>query len=385
MKQRFSITIFLITILLSSIHINTSNNLVNNLKTSTKSTLISSIKLRSRAKDIPLAEMKEMWGKLFSKGREGSCTENFNTPDLKDKKDPFADDSDAEAKQSGWGFKRPSFAWLKKFGHGPVSYLFDYLDPVFKSDFIKETNMILKAINNFKKEDTEAYYDKFNLHLIAPKGNRLADDADFKAINEKFSKEIYDLSINSVQLNQALPQWGWIIPSNAADPAYDFIVKYDVNGDGRLSPSELILGDIWNNKNREGLYCYACYHLIAKKIGAIFDYVDCQGKGYLMAEELWQKLSSIKRKDNRWNIFRGGEKSIRSSCVNDLVLKNSYTIDGALTKNEFVSGILLGFWHRILNDKGVVENESRSLKDLRWSNNGQVDNKLAEYNSANRS
>ena len=384
MKQSFSLTIFMITILLTNIIISNSSKTGANLKATTSTNTSTGVKLRSRAQDISLAEMKVMWGKLFSKGRDGTCTEQFQTPDLKDKTDPFADDSNADAKQSGWGFKRPSFAWLRKFGHGPVAYLFDYLDPVFKKDFMKETTMILKAVNSFKKDDTEAYYDKFNLQFIAPKGNKLETDADFKAINEKFSKDIWTASFNSCQLNQAIPTWGWSVASDAADPAYDAIVKYDINGDGRLSPMEFILADIWNNKNREGLFCYACYHLISKKIGAIFDYVDCQGKGYLTAEELWKKLPSIKRKENRWNIYLGGDKSIRCNSVNDLVLKNSFTIDGALTKNEFITAVLLGFWHRVVNDKGLIEDESKSLKDLRWSNNGQVDNKLEEFKAANK-
>jgi hypothetical protein len=276
--------------------------------------------------------------------------------------------------------------WVKKWGFGPVAYLFDYIDPSFKQDFITECNNIISDISKFKRADSDDYQDAFKMSFIAPKNNKLKNDEDFKAINPNFSKAVYDIGINTCQLNNAINDWGWFLQEGSNDQAYDFVLKYDQNGDGRLDISELILGVIWNNRKRDGLICYDCFYLLAKKLGAMFTYLDCQNKGYLTTEELWNKLPNLVRGTTKWNIFAlSNSDTIRTSSVNDFLLKSSFTIDAGITKNEFISGILLGLWQRNTTPLKVLSNsdESKSMKSFRWTTNDTVDLIASNYLAEN--
>lgn len=323
--------------------------------------------------------LKKQWKDLFTAERGGSCTTNeIFKPDKTNNNDP-SNKLEADAKKSGWGVIRPSTAWIKKWGFGPAAYLMDYLDPVFLDDFLIEVKKIISELSKIKKDDTDDYQDAFNIKFIAQKGNNLATDADFKSISPGFSKAIYDLSINTVQLNTVVTEWSWYATGDG-DHAYDIVAKYDLNGDGRLNYRELILADIWNNKKRDDLYCYNCFFLLAKKIGAMFAYLDCQGKGYLTSEDLWTKLPNVIRGTNKWNIFQiGTAQNIRTDATNDFILKGGYTVDGGITRNEFITTILLGLWDRNISEGKIIEDDSRSLKTLRWANGGLADIRANEY------
>jgi len=194
-------------------------------------------------------------------------------------------------------------------------------------------------------------------------------------INPDFDYNLWVNATSTNQINQVILEWGWYVNDGSADPGMDFVVKFDRNGDGRLDPSELMLGIIVQNRKREGLFCYNCYYLLAKKIGALFDFLDCSNKGYLTSEELWNKFPNLARQTAQFNIFASGNlESIRTNCVNDFILKNGFTVDAAVVKNEFISGILLGYWNRqISRDNGVVPDDSRSQKALRWTANNLTD------------
>lgn len=317
----------------------------------------------------------QLWSKLFNAPRGTGCTivddgSNSSTASKSGSSNQSSSDSAASSKTqtSGWGFTRPSFNWIKKWGFGPVAYLIDYLDPVFQNDFVVEANQILKDFKKISKEDTDESQDPFKLTDIAPKNNKLLTDNDFKDLNPKFSKAVYDNSINAVQLRKAFDDWSWS-PTDSSDSAYELIVNYDIDGDGRLNPHEIVLASIWNNKKRDDLICYNCFFLLARKLGAMFQFLDCQSKGYLMAEELWLKLPTLTRKDKSWNIFKkGNSDTIRTNAVNDFILKSSYSMDGAINKNEFINGVLLAYWQRQTAPEGIITGNTKNLKDLRWIN-----------------
>lgn len=315
------------------------------------------------------AELEKQWKQLFTKERDTKCSNgNKVAHGVKSAEDEI-DYGKGFPKKTGWGTTRPSFHWVKKWGYGPVAWLFDFLDPVFRQDFLIEAEQIIKDFSKLSKDDTDDYEDAFKLSAIAPKNNKLLSDNDFKAINPKFSKANYEKAVNAVQLNKAIEDWSWSFTNGSKDPAFDFIVKYDINGDGRMDPYELILGVIWTNKKREGLFCYDCFFLLSKKIGAMFEYMDCSKRGYLEAEDLWNKFPSLHRKEKFWDIFSAGNSdTIRTNSVNDFILKNSNSIDAAVTKDEFVTGILLGFWQRQISEDGLLKDDKKNLKDLRWIN-----------------
>lgn len=321
-------------------------------------------------------EIIQLWSKLFNAPRGTGCVivadgSNASVSSKNGSTEKSGQDSTGgslQSKQSGWGFERPSFKWIKKWGFGPVAYLIDFFDPVFQNDFIIEANQILKDFSRISKEETDESLDPFKLSDIAPKNNKLLTDNDYKDLNPNFSKAVYDNSINAVQLRKAFDDWSWS-PTDSADAAYELIVKYDINGDGRLNAEEIVLASIWNNKKRDDLICYNCFFLLARKLGAMFQFLDCQNKGYLQAEELWLKLPTLIRKDKSWNIFKkGNSDTIRTNAVNDFILKNSYSMDGAINKNEFVNGVLLAYWQRQTSPEGVINGNTKSLKEYRWIN-----------------
>jgi Ca2+-binding EF-hand superfamily protein len=359
MKQILSLTLFLIAILFTS-QINASST-VNNLKATTKVHV---------AMEQDINKLKLQWGQLFSVARGGACTSETFLPDASKDPNMVEDVNDPDAVQSGWGLTRPSFNWVKKWGFGDAAYLIDYLEPAFLANFKLEANHILTTFSKIDKKNTEEYKDSFDLKLIAPKGNNLLSDADFKQISKKFSKSIWEKSVNTCQLNKSIPLWGYYTPEDADDFAYDMVAKYDMNGDGRLNARETILAVIWNNKKRDNLFCHNCFFLLGKQLGAAFAFLDCEGKGYLTAEDMWEKLPSIKRGSDSYNIFKIPQAtSIRTSAVNDFILKNGYTVDGGVTRNEFISGVLLGMWDRNVVEEKVLakDDDSRAMKKLRWT------------------
>jgi hypothetical protein len=231
-------------------------------------------------------------------------------------------------------------------------------------------------LSNFKRDDLDIYVDYFDIKKLDTSGKM--EEKDYKKLSNSYVKEIYEKSINSVQLFQAIKLWGWYaIEDN--DTAREFIVNYDLNGDGRLSPREYILAVIMHHKNRKVL-CHNCFLLVKKKLEAVFQYFDCLNRGYLTAEELWNRLPRLSRKDKRWNIFSfDNSDNIRTDAINDFVIKNSQARDGGLTKEEFVNGVLLGIWDRQTSDSDILFDDSRNLKELRWKDGGMIDTVAFEY------
>lgn len=383
MKQKYSISIFMISLLLFASALCASNKANTQLKIQVKAKAETKTEATTltKAQQLSFQQLDAEWKAMFTAPRGNSCTTKVIKPDISSDND---DSNQTDNKKSGWGLMRPNFKWIKKWGFEGASYLLDYLDPVFLQDFRDEANKIIKDLGKQDAKDNDDYSDKFNLKFVAPADNKLATDADFKSINPNWSKVIYDKSFNTNQLNHVYQEWSWYQQQDDQDPAYNFVAKFDLNGDGRLDYKETILGVIWTNKKRDGLYCYNCFFLLAKRLAAIFNYLDCESKGYLTAEDLWNKLQNLNRSETRWNIFKyGSNDSIRTLSVNDFILKNGYTIDGGVTRNEFIAGVLLGIWNRNVDSTVVLTDESRSQKNLRWSSNGMDDLVVNEFLAQN--
>lgn len=130
---------------------------------------------------------------MFKVERWGSCSTNVVTPDI-------TKNGEAEwvGQPSWWWVPRPTFKWLKRWGFWPVAYLLDFIEPIFKTDFITECNNIIKASKTISNKDTEDYQDMFDIKLIATKNNKLESDKDFKKLNPSFSKAAWEAGINVV-------------------------------------------------------------------------------------------------------------------------------------------------------------------------------------------
>lgn len=277
-----------------------------------------------------------------------------------------------------------NFEWVKNWGFGPSAYMFDFLDPVLKPDILKEFHKIFNSIKAMPSEDPE-YKDPFDLKKLTTNINDKELKAkavkDLSKLNKTLNPKVHESSVNAVQLRKALKEWKWGVDLNQEDYARTFIQKYDINGDGRLNPRELILGAIDQNKHLLGTaICMNCFFDVIKKIDAIFMYIDCNSDGFISSEDLWNNLPKLKRNTPKYNMFALSKQGyIRTSSVNDFILSNMNTQNGLLNKNEFRIGILFGFWNRQTNHAKVIDGDERTLEELRWTDDDMVDFKLEDY------
>jgi hypothetical protein len=274
------------------------------------------------------------------------------------------------------------FWWIKEWGFGQASYLFDYLDPIFRDLVLIQFHNIYKAFKGMPPVDS-TYLDPFDLKKVKPglDATSLAKvRAHQKLMAEKLDSSVHDVSINAVQLHLGLKFNSWAYDKNASsDYAKEFIIKYDINLDGRLSPRELILASIWTNSAIfENGTCKMCYDNIVDQLDGVFHYMDCNGDGVLSAEEMFSKLPKMKRFTSRHNFFLLAHvATIRTAVINDFILKNMSAVKGVVNKKEFRQGVLLGFWDRQTDDHGIIGDDSRNLKKLRWEDD-EITDTLAE-------
>jgi hypothetical protein len=202
-----------------------------------------------------------------------------------------------------------------------------------------------------------------------------------RRFKEHYNKEVYEESVSAPQLHQAFNEFKW--PGDKENPSFikNYIVKYDTNFDGRLSPRELILASIFEKPYYIGSgNCIHCYKKISDIVNIIFTYLDCNEDGYISAEEMWHNLSVLKRNTEKFNIFSfGNDENIRTAAINDFILKNMKVKEGFVNRTEFLSGILLGYWDRQTDSTSIYSDDTKTLKSLRWKDNDMVDIKLRDY------
>ena len=126
--------------------------------------------------------------------------------------------------------------------------------------------------------------------------------------------------------------------------------------------------------------CKHCYEKIVERLDAIFDYIDCSRSGALSSEDLWNGLPKLRRMTNKHNLFHlASVATIRTAVTNEFILKNSKTISAKVTKSEFRFGVLLGIWDRQTDDFGIINDDKRNLKKLRWDDTEVIDKIAMNY------
>jgi len=313
------------------------------------------------------ADPNNLWDKLFISTKQTNC-EKTRVYDLIVK--------DYYNKYERKNLITNKFNWIKKWGEGPVAYLFDYLDSVLRNDILEEFKGIFKNITSYSNIDNKEYQDTLNMNTYMNDVRlRIGYSQKIKDYNNRIKTSYFKSAVNTVQLRQAIPALGWIIPNKDDDYAKKFVLNYDIDGDGRLNARELILGSIIGNKgNFKNKNCKLCFDKTISKIDKIFDFINCAKNGFIDAEQMWESFPLLIRNTSMYNIFSiRNDMSIRTNAVNDLVLKNVELVDGFLSKEEFRIGILLGFWDRQTTESGIIDGDSRNLKSLRWSDDGMTD------------
>ena len=279
--------------------------------------------------------------------------------------------------------KQGPFWWVKEWGFGQSAYLFDFLDPVFRPQILKDFTSIYLAFKAFPIKDNQ-FPDPFDIVSVRKDLDPVSRERLRKQQIEmqlKLDQRVFSASVNAVQVHQGLKSLNWNYDKSRSDYAKTFVLKYDMNKDGRLSPRELLLGSIHFN---QAIFltdqCKLCYEEILDQIDAVFAYLDCDKDGHISAEDLYTHLPKLRRDSQQHNFFLlSNIATIRTAVVNDFLLKNSYSTRGLLTKKEFRHGILLGFWDRQTSDTNIVNDDSRNLKSLRWSEDEVVDTLAMKY------
>ena len=318
---------------------------------------------------------KKIWQKLFHAQRGGACKSDKIAAKLKKK-------LAAASKTQGQKGKKGKFAWVKEWGYGPNAYFLDYLDSVLLKEVLGEFKKIYKDMFAMSSKDTAKYKDKLDFRKLITKTKNKKKAAklakNLKKINKNYEPKIYKVSVNTVQLHTAMPKWKWPVDVGLKDFALTFVKKYDMNGDGRLNPRELLLGALEHNKHLFGSgICNHCFEGVTDKIDALFQYMDCDDDGMIGSEDLWRNLPNLNRSTSKYNIFAlGKNEGLRTDAINDFILKNNGISRGALNKVEFRNGILFGIWDRQSDYFKIIDGAERSQKKLRWSGGRTVDQKV---------
>lgn len=314
-------------------------------------------------------DVQNLWKDLFSGTRGESCKEfqlrkQAIAQDIGEKKQQksFMKDGNIKNKYEN----NNKFEWIKSWGYGQSSYLFDYIDPIFQKEI---SEYFSKIFENVMKEDGKVD-DKHNDPFINIQKSK------------KIHMSIYQNSANAIQTSKIMKKWNWHPVSESdlinMDSSEEFILNYDLNYDGRLNPREFILGAIMYNLTNNFASCNFCFKEILKKLEAIFIYIDCNSDGFVTAKDLFENLKQLKRNTNKYNLFALSNKmNLRTGAVNDFILKNGN--DAKITKEDFQKGILLGYWDRQTSNKSILLDDSRNLKHLRWSDNGMLDTNAFNY------
>lgn len=291
--------------------------------------------------------------------------------------------------------------YVHNYGFGPVAYLFDYMDEIMQPIMCKLFENLWKDAIKYSEllasNSTEVQMlseDPYDLSKILSIHNKILTGMDMKLDSSKMSDEeittrmkkitsefdlaIYRNSLTGPTLEYIFKKWGYSIKINKDTVAKYLIDKYDYDGDGRLNMKEASLMAILNSKHlMENGSCKHCFaEIINIVLDPIFEFMDCNGNEILSTEEICNGLKYLNKKDKtKYNMFNCKVDNVfyRSTSCNDLILKNKNKIQGYLSKLEFRSAILLGYWDRMTNKTNYFCNDQINDKNVRWSEDGKRD------------
>jgi hypothetical protein len=303
-----------------------------------------------------------------------------------------------ELEGKGWNVpqKKRNYNWEKDIGAGLSAYFFDFLDDILFKDITVEYERVWQEAK--KLQPFEGYIEPYDWYEIIRQNSGGAEPpkdenglfAKIKSLQPTFDESAFKESITLGQVRRLLKEWNWNLDMAKNDPEKTFFDKYDYNGDGRLSPKELIIGMIKANRKVWGSIgaraCKNCMEaILEKKIDPLYNYIDCSNVNMVGAETIWKNFEFLKRLEGgKFNIYSCALDTgpYRTSSVSDFVLKAQKSLEGKLTKEEFRVGILNGFWRRNVSDTLIAKDDNFSSKrddtktgvtNGRWTENGETD------------
>lgn len=283
--------------------------------------------------------------------------------------------------------KRNNYELINQ-GWDASAYFFDYLDPLLQKPIVDEFNRILIEAN--KLQDDATYKDPYTLENLANLSGGISRQLTNQEMLIKLpilfpglNPALWQTYISAAKMSTIVKEWNWDQDTTKSDWPKNIVDKFDFDGDGRLNPAEFILAMIYNNKKTRNSIkkCQNCLMEIFENfLDPIFAFIDCDEDGIITAENIWNSLKILRRKElrdpNQFNIYNcdiNGSK-IRTTAINDFVLKSETSRNpGKLDKTEWRYGILLGYWTRQIDKSTLLIDDSKNMKPLRWRNNGAFD------------
>lgn len=307
------------------------------------------------------------------------------------------DEKKSGTENSNLPFAKPHST--KEYGTGNIAYMFDYLDSCLKDEIVKAFDKVYNEARSIPSNPvTDIYSLQNQIKVLKGMGHsNIISDAELNSgnnelfskllskLNPKFNINSYNVGINIEQITNIMSQWGWVnsTPTYGENPIKELFDRYDWNGNGRLDPREFIFFSIIENKGIFEKTSQKNHYkdVIETILEPIFSFADCNDEGKVTSEQLWKTFEKLKCK-SRFDIFsctlKGSDQSYRTSSVNDLIIKNSKEFEGYLNKNEFIKGILLGFWDRQTTSTEILKGDEKAKKNERWTNNGEKDKECEE-------
>ena len=352
--------------------------------------VISILSFKTSKANIKKEDLQKIWADLFSKNQGSNCKDRVTNPLIDPLNNLILDFNGVP-----WSGPRKKTNILDKHqGFGPSAYLFDYIDQILQSDVAKEFQTIYDAVKilvpdekNFKEPyPLSQLVGAYSPNEPSTNSTNSTDPNDqilldkLKAIMGKdskvFNENAYKAGITVGNIYQACKNFQWNYNPQESNFAKKIVDTYDFDGDGRLNPREFIIMSIVHNKNIIGTTCQQCFNdTIIKKIDPIFKFLDCNNDGKINAEDMWINLENLKRNSTNNNIYdctiKG--KKYRTNSMNDFIIKNMKSFDGYLTKEEFRSAILLGYWDRQTDVEKIIPDDTRTFKQLRWGPSNDTD------------
>lgn len=262
-------------------------------------------------------------------------------------------------------------------GQGFSSYFFDFLDPLLQKPISEEFQKIWDDAIAIEVPKPSDYEDPYSLKRILKLTTDESEEKMLEMIQKRrkdFNLEIWKDSIDAPRLFSILNNWKWRVKRvNVEDKVQYLIDKYDYNGDGRLSKSEFIIMMINQNKKAVKLdQERRCTHCLEKITEDIIDPIyenlrNCSLTG-VSAERIWDRMQHLNRMTDSYDLYGCITETgnPRTSAVNDFILKSMKKENPHLTKDQFRTGIFIGYWRRQCNDIHIFTDDELNLKKYRW-------------------
>lgn len=327
------------------------------------------------------------WQTLFgvSSERPKSICEVDITPKNKNNPNSNQNDPNGPGSNASVPFKKKNYRYNKP-GFEDSAYLWDYMDGLMREKIVSAFKGIWEKSSKINSDPkvNNPYSLKNMLKYYAANGggNDITFDVEkendnnkiievLKKFNKGISAEETLYGIKLDQLNQILQSLSLPAPSKP-DALKILIDRYDFNGDGVLNKEEFLYMVILEAKdklNDKNLFFEVCSTIL----DPMFEFLDCNHDGFITAEGLWTGLKDLKRPNsNEYNMYtclsKESKLPVRTTSVNDMVIKHHNIKTGALNLNEWRKAVLLGYWDRQVNGMKIFDGDENNKKETRWIN-----------------